>query len=284
MAPKWIEFRTRAEPTDRTSPKPHVILLPQKLISQWVREFEKIAPGRFIIYKDFGDSRRHRPVASEKSIDGLLHRDHPILGNTESAAKTIVFSSYNTFAERHGPGKQKKWRINHGYSHSQADMEWNVLSTKWEHSLAGRCENVICDEAQHLKDAHTGVSIAVQWLNAHFHILASATPIPNGISYWLGYMTFIEPSNAGQMWSQESLDRLGLDELSNPFLLPKDHPGYALCSTRRAVTSSSLFSAVQAWNAQAGSSCFVVKGCLLCFECASTLVSSPPLVCQVRPR
>ena len=230
---QWVNLRAEISQENRYPPKPHLLLVPQNIISQWFEGFDRVAPKCFNIYKYFGDNRRHLPIASERTIDGLLTRSHAIFRETESTAKSIVISSYSTFAERHGPSKQKRWRRNEGMSALQAEKLLNIPDQQWEFNLSDCFENMICDEAQHLKDPTSAMSVAAQWVQAKFHVLASATPIPNGINDWLGYMKFIEPLDAETKWSLENLARWGCDEHTDPFFLAG--PGAALCFMYRAV-------------------------------------------------
>ena len=79
-----------------------------------------------------------------------------------------------------------------------------------------------------MKFESTDKSIAVSWLNATDYVMVSATPIPNGIDYWLGYMTFIEPFQAEGWWLERSLRQMNFREDMDPFLLPDEHPAAKL--------------------------------------------------------
>ena len=50
--------------------KPTVILMPKRLIEQWLIQLELVAPRFFTVYKYHGDARRHDPVAGEKGLHG----------------------------------------------------------------------------------------------------------------------------------------------------------------------------------------------------------------------
>ena len=75
----------------------------------------------------------------------------------------------------------------------------------------------------------------VDWLKASFHILATASVLPNSIQDFDGFMKFV---NMGQdLWSDESLARLKVSKTVNPFDLPDEHPATILRLTARAVST-----------------------------------------------
>ncbi|KAK0511345.1 hypothetical protein JMJ35_005918 [Cladonia borealis] len=50
-----------------------LVLMPKKLIDQWMTQVKLVAPGFLTIYKYHGDARRHEPIVGEKAIQGRLN-------------------------------------------------------------------------------------------------------------------------------------------------------------------------------------------------------------------
>ena len=209
--------------------------MPKRLIDQWITQFELVAPGAFTIYKYHGDARRHEPVAGEKMIQGRLNRQHPMFDGSSANANVIVVSSYSTFTERHGPTMQRKWRINTSrWSRTQADSNIDNLDPKWPDALDNMFGFVVLDEAHIIKHVSNKTSTCITWLSAAFHILITATPIPNGIEDWRGYMPFIQHKDADQWWAEDSLDEMEFEGDENPFDLDDAHPAAKLQMTSQA--------------------------------------------------
>lgn len=148
----------------------------------------------------------------------------------------IVVSSYNTFEQRNRPRAQTSWRINtKNMTKADASRQEHVQGLEWEHSLHKMFGIVICDEGHLLKTVAAKSSIAVQCLKADFHIISTASPLPDGILDWKGYMPLIESLHADQWWSRASLPALGVEEDVDPFSVPDNHPAAKLRYTTRAV-------------------------------------------------
>ena len=79
------------------------------------------------------------------------------------------------------------------------------LDLSWPDQLQDSFRMVVCDEAHILKSLSSNGSTTIKWLNAGFHVLATASPMPNGITDWSGYRPFIEHKDADQWWIPESL-------------------------------------------------------------------------------
>ena len=221
--------------TPQPPSKPTLILMPRKLIDQWMMQLELIAPGFFNIYKYYGDARRHYPIVGEKMVQGRLTREHEIFNSNVNTASTIVVSSYSTFTERHGPNTQKKWRVNKSrWSRTASDNEIDNLDPRWPDRLDHLFGYVVLDEAHIIKQTNNKTSICTKWLKANFHILVTAIPIPNGIEDWKGYMPFLEHQDAESWWTRDALDGMGFEEDMNPYAFDDGHPAAKLQMTTRA--------------------------------------------------
>ena len=64
--------------------------------------------------------------------------------------------------------------------------------------------------------------------------MLTATPIPNDMEDWGGYMPFIEPQNANEFWEEKSRKELDFKEDEDPFALDDLHPAAKLKFTTRA--------------------------------------------------
>ena len=100
---------------------------------------------------------------------------------------------------------------------------------------------VICGEARNIKGVKTRTSTSVQWLKARFHILATATPTPNGVNDWVGYMPFIEIRDDLRDGSYAGVDLKTLD----PFELDDDHLAAILDIYRKSYSHSFFHSSRQ---------------------------------------
>ena len=147
----------------------------------------------------------------------------------------MVITSPSTWLDRHGPKAQRVWLKNSQRLDRLTATEANTqLQPEWKFGLDGCFEVIVINEAQLLQSLSAQTSIALQWLRAKMHVLVSATPMPNGITDWAGYTSFIEHPDAGQWWSEDSLEQMGFEEDMNPFDLPDDHPAAKLRLTKRA--------------------------------------------------
>lgn len=216
-------------------PKPTLIVLPKHLIGQWQKAIEKVAPEKFIIFVYYGDYRA-RPKGSERIVGSLLKKDYPFFAqNNEDFARTLVLTSYTTFAERHGPKKQQRWRTNVlKWSEDTAKLDLKILDPTWPQNLTGLFAKVVLDEAHNTKNTLTDVATTISWLKADFHLLMTATPIPNGVMDFAGYMPLIEPLNSDDLSSDKSLKKFGVDRRIHPYTLHRDHPASVLRLTKEA--------------------------------------------------
>ena len=79
------------------------------------------------------------------------------------------------------------------------------------------------------------IHISLECLYASKYIIVTATPMPNGVESFGGYMPFLESREADEWWSPESLADMDFEEDANPYDLADDHPAAKLQLTRKAV-------------------------------------------------
>ena len=187
----------------------------------------------FEVHKYHGD-RRTRPVHGETIIQRNLGHLHPLFSELETNAKVIVITAPHTLAQRHGPRAQTTWRRKKRYSKKFVDDHKGQYDAEWPDGLVDRFDTVVLDEAHSIKNEDTEINLTISWLHADFHIFLSATPLLAGARDFKGFLALIEPRNAAELWSSESLTAMGLDADVNPFVLPPDHPGCILRATLKA--------------------------------------------------
>ena len=124
-----------------------------------------------------------------------------------SKSSIIVISSYQIFGDRYGPKTQRKWRMQKKQQYASDDD----LDSAWPDNLQDCFHKVICDEV-HTSKPYTYLSTTIMWLKAKFHVLATASPMPNRIEDWKGYMSFIEHEVADNWWSAQFLTELDFAE------------------------------------------------------------------------
>lgn len=116
-----------------------------------------------------------------------------------------------------------------------ADNYENQLHPDWDGSLRGCFQFVLLDEGHLVKSSNTSIHTSITWLYASKYILATASPMPNGIDDFKGYMPFLEHSSAEIWWSEKSLAEMEFKEDENPYDLTDDHPAAKLQMTSTAV-------------------------------------------------
>lgn len=131
----------------------------------------------------------------------------------------IVVSSYPTFAERHGPKAQRDWLVKEqGYSRADANAAQFECHSDCPTTLVKCFGIVLMDEAHALKDDKTHANLAIQWIKAQKHAMATVTLVPNGYKDFSGFLSFIESPEADTWWSAENCRRMDFNpRKSNPF-------------------------------------------------------------------
>jgi hypothetical protein len=134
---------------------------------------------------------------------------------------------------RHGPQKLATYRL--------SKKKWTAEATKtaaqkpdrrWEGDLENAFEQIAIDEAHLIKKPDTAAHTTVAWLNASFHILVTASVLPNGVDDWLGFQKFIDINR--NLWDPANLARLGVTTAVNPYEQLEGHPARVLGMTTEA--------------------------------------------------
>ena len=99
-----------------------------------MRIIKLVGPNVFQLRKNYGDSHRRIFIAEEKVIEGTMRR-YGLFNGSETNASAIAICSYQTWNERHGPKRFRKWlkkqdpakhyiKKELGESNTQHDMSW----------------------------------------------------------------------------------------------------------------------------------------------------------------
>ncbi|RBP52986.1 SNF2-related protein [Arenicella xantha] len=155
------------------SHKPMLIVAPLTLMQNWKAEVAKFfgtenGPFRdIVILQADADLRKYRSNnhggneinlnrgANEASIKYALKVGGEYLNSRLDMPKRLVITTYETLA---------------GYQFSLAKVDWSI---------------VIFDEAQRIKNPNTLATIAAKGLKANFKLLATGTPVENGLNdFW----------------------------------------------------------------------------------------------------
>lgn len=135
----------------------------------------------------------------------------------------IILTTPQTWAKRHGPEAQKKWRESQdttgGKHELDPDFEW---------SPAGLFDIVIIDEAHSIKSLGSNINTAILWIACLFFIGITGTPTPNGAPDFKGWIRLLEHLKSYAWWTLDNQD-------INPFELPDDHEDARLRFTETAV-------------------------------------------------
>lgn len=212
--------------------KPKMLIVLPELIEQWAAEIN-MASQDFTTYIYHGDERQAKS-GHHRKIQGKLTRTHDIFNGAERNARVVVITSVITLRARHGPSALKLHRTSRlGHSSVAAQAMLEVNDPNWEYNLEGLFEYVTIDEAHVVKNADTMSHKTVTWLKPHFLLMATATVLSNRIEDFGGYMKLMEPEE--DLWTNENLNKWGVEYSVNPYILPDNHPATVLRFTSRAV-------------------------------------------------
>ncbi|KAI9872234.1 MAG: hypothetical protein M1830_001879 [Pleopsidium flavum] len=223
-----LNDRNNLEPELQARAKPSLIIVPVKLIDQWIDEIHRIVP-EFTVYKYHGD-RRAKPIGKEVIIGKVLKKNSFLFSGSPDNAQSLIITSYGTLAARHGVKAQFHWRTVSG--------QWNAVNATrknkeydniWPSGLGQLFNTVVLDEAHSIKNEDTDINTAVSWLDSDFHLFLSATPLLAGSKDFGGFLKIIEPHDADQLWTPQNLSNLGLSKDVNLYTLDEDHSGAILC-------------------------------------------------------
>lgn len=200
--------------------KPTLIIVPPNLIEQWQTDIKGYyTPLDILIYH--GDFRATQ--GRRNRIGSKLTRDSGLFNGDERNASTVVLTSYQTFAGRHGPSGLKSHRVaSLHWSKQRADDNWATFDREWEGDLAGCFGDLVLDEAHLAKSAHGEFFLTALWLEAECTGLLSATPLWNDLRDWQGPCQLLEDPivRRAYVYGDEGLQ---FTRGEDPFELPLDH-------------------------------------------------------------
>jgi hypothetical protein len=224
------DFRIPLEPERLPPAKPLLLIILPELIEQWAHEIRRFSSKfRPVIYH--GDKRSQGAIPK---VDGLLSKASPYFNGDDKNGRVIIITSLGTLVARHGPGKLKSFRVDKkGWSSQAAKDSLLDADPEWESDLSNCFDIITIDEAHTIKNPESQAHATIAWLNASFHILATASVLPNGIQDWDGFMKFVDIGR--NLWSDENLARWNVTKNVNPFELADNHPAAKLRLTSKAV-------------------------------------------------
>ena len=193
-------------------------------------ELENVAPG-LLVYKYHGDNRASSDRGNVKYID-VLTKEHEICQNLDDNARTVVVTTYHTWAIRHGPQRQAEYLRSECKMTTEEVMELkDVLDPDFPYGMTGVFERIIMDEAQVIRNKDTNAHRALQWLCARFHVCVTATPTFNSSNDFLGILRFLKLYDEKV---QEISNTYLIKDNLNPFDIEDNHPAAFLRVTEPA--------------------------------------------------
>ncbi|KAF7951602.1 hypothetical protein EAE96_006905 [Botrytis aclada] len=197
--------------------KPILLIVLPELIQQWAAEIKSFSEDfKVLIYH--GDERTanfgsHAKI-SAKSTNGKLTRDHTIFNGEEENGRVVVITSVGI--------------------HGEAGKDLiTVYDPDWKYNLEDLFDHINVNGAHILKNCDTMAHQTVAWLKPKFSILATATVFSNCVEDFRGYMSLIEMEE--EIWTQDNLERWGVDATVNPYTLPNNHAALVLRFTAKTV-------------------------------------------------
>ncbi|KAG8528913.1 uncharacterized protein KY384_006602 [Bacidia gigantensis] len=248
---------------ERSPPRPTLLVVPGHLVPQWIRAFRTVSGDTFKIFKYWGDKKgKGLDIDEETQIDETLTLNNPLFDlKVEDNARKVVITTPQTLMTRNGPVKQASWyKQMTGKTISKPGKK--IMNGAFPFSLKEGFHNVIIDEAHLLKDDDAEMSIAVQWLSGQFHILVTATPMPNDVTDFRGFFKLIQRKDHDQLWSKASLLNMNVKENVNPYALPDTHPAVCLRMTMKAAVAY-IFPTTIPDTTQGNRLAMVFRQCLL---------------------
>jgi hypothetical protein len=201
-------------------PLPSMIVASLSLLRQWQTDISRVSKKfRFTTYH--GDEAQ------------LFNTNAIFAGIDKKMRWEIILTTPETLRARHGPEATVRARVAAGTTFAQADRARLLEPRDLPLWLSGKLWWVIYDEAHFMKNPESSINRTCRWVHPRFSLIVTATPIFNGIPDLEGYARVMQ---ANQAWDPQRLRNVGLNEATNPFALPEDHPEYAnLLVSRYAV-------------------------------------------------
>lgn len=155
---------------------------------------------------------------------------HHFLRNTANQRnlRTIVVTSYDTFASQFGPSRHEKWRRQRDEAAGRKFVPYKKgaqiqMVPEYPHSPAGLARLFVLDEPHiTLRNTNTHWQ-TIQWANADQVWMYTGSPIPRGLEDMASYMGLLSHA-AVEAEAKVSQPQLQYNtHTTNPYLLPDDH-------------------------------------------------------------
>jgi hypothetical protein len=141
----------------------------------------------------------------------------------ESNNRTVVVTSYNTFASQFGPAAQSAWskRQNPEY---QAPESYPPRDDNFPDSPYHRYRGIVGDEPQYVLRNETSYWTTIRWADAPQVWLFSGSPAPRGVQDFGSYLGLIEHQELAKLALEVDEESGYYPERTNPYELPDTHP------------------------------------------------------------
>jgi hypothetical protein len=200
--------------------KPTLILMPIGLVTQWKDEIVKFT-DRFLVVIYYGTATKNQQEVGVIYHKGKLSRKSTYFDTSNEQNFDTILSTYSTWATRHGPSAQKRFRIEKhkasGMTHTEAksyveeNYDSHSIDMDWDGQLQGTMLRVMIDEGHEIRHMPKQVGTTIQWLQAQYRDVITGTPTLNGLDEFSGIMAFMQDPDIN---NYEFLTSLGFENVA----------------------------------------------------------------------
>jgi hypothetical protein len=225
--------------------KPTLLVVPAHHIEQWIDAIQLFTSDIIIKVYDCENKRFARRV-KYLSMLSKGSTEYSRLSE-ESAARTVIISTYLTLTRWHGPDVLRNERVRRRRDDMPSSGRYQAqkwvrdqfsLSTpdrSWSRDLNDCFERVIIDEGHEIRDESSAAWIAIRWLNCRYKIIVTATPMLNSAADFVGLVAMLGPDD--DVWDPDKIKELGITDPGkfDPWDLPESDPAHLLRFSARGL-------------------------------------------------
>ena len=214
---RFDKARAEERETDGKA-KPTLIVAPHGLLGDWAEKIVQFFPLLKVYYYHGSKKQDAAPGTIFVKENDFIEKKHEIFQAGDECIRSVVLTSPQTFANRHGPHSLKRRRqkmykdegMTAAEAKKKADEKFDVPDSKWDRDLSGCFRLLIVDEPhQNLSNPQAGYTVAIQWLKCRYRMLLTGTPIRTNKEDLLGLLSILQRPGA---WSKANLRLLGVSE------------------------------------------------------------------------